>query len=112
MSEWMSKWVDRVLLLLKVFPHWGHLKRRSCLELPLGFGVEQSGHRGRISGRSWEVGKDVGEPQEKHRTSTNALASILLLLLLEVDKLFSFSQVTAGLQILAVSPLLQVGGLA
>ena len=41
------------------------------------------------------------------------LASMLLLLLLEVDRLFSFSQVTAGLQILAVSPLLQtLGGLA
>ena len=40
------------------------------------------------------------------------LASMLLLLLLEVDRLFSFSQVTAGLQILAVSPLLQtIGGL-
>ena len=41
------------------------------------------------------------------------LASMLLLLLLEVDRLFSFSQVTAGLQILAVSPLLQtlLGGL-
>ena len=37
---------------------------------------------------------------------------LLLLLLLEVDRLFSFSQVTAGLQILAVSPLLQtLGGL-
>ena len=38
---------------------------------------------------------------------------LLLLLLLEVDRLFSFLQVTLGLQILAVSPLLQaVGGLA
>ena len=36
---------------------------------------------------------------------------MLLLLLLEVDRLFSFLQVTLGLQILAVSPLLQtVGG--
>ena len=41
------------------------------------------------------------------------LASMLLLLLLDVDRLFSFSQVTAGLQIRAVSPRLQtLGGLA
>ena len=39
------------------------------------------------------------------------LASMLLLLLLDVDRLFSFSQVTAGLHILAVSPLLHTGGL-
>ena len=38
---------------------------------------------------------------------------MLLLLLLDVDRLFSFSQVTAGLQIRAVSPRLQtLGGLA
>lgn len=40
-------------------------------------------------------------------------ASMLLLLLLDVERLFSFSQVTAGLQIRAVSPRLQtLGGLA